>query len=160
MSTNILGLIKLLRRSATLAPFILGTQTCWAQPAVDKELQPAQLGGMEIEDLMKIRVTSVSKKEERIDNAAAAVFVMTQDDIRRSGFNSIQEALRMVPGLEVARLDAHDWAISSRGFNDVFANKLLVLVDGRSIYTPLFSGVFWDVQDVLLEDLDRIEVIR
>jgi len=143
-----------------LVPLTIGTQGMAAEERAQKELEPSQLAGLEIEELMKIRVTSVSKKEERIAEAAAAVFVLTQEDIRRSGFTSIPEALRMVPGLEVARLDAHDWAISSRGFNDVFANKLLVLMDGRSVYTPLFSGVFWDVQDTLLEDLDRIEVIR
>src|SRR5207237_10631022 len=81
-------------------------------------------------------------------------------DIRRSGLTSMPEALRLSPGLEVARQDSHTWAISSRGFNDEFANQLLVLIDGRSVYTPLFAGVYWDVQDLLLEDIDRIEVIR
>src|ERR1051325_8888958 len=152
--------MRMLRSSAMIAPLALAAQSVAAQETAEKEFQPSQLAGLEIEDLMKIRVTSVSKKEERIANAAAAISVITQDDLRRSGFTSIPEALRMAPGLEVARLDAHDWAISSRGFNDVFGNKLLVLMDGRSIYPPLFSGVFWDVQDTLLEDLDRIEVIR
>ena len=105
-------------------------------------------------------VYSVAKHEEPVMQAAAAVYVLTQDDIHRSGATSIPEALRLVPGLDVARIDAHTWAISSRGFNDEFANKLLVLIDGRSVYTPLFSGVFWDVQDPMLEDVDRIEVIR
>lgn len=105
-------------------------------------------------------VTSVSKKKQKLSEAAAAVYVITQDDIRRSGATSIPEALRMVPGLQVARLDANKWAVSSRGFNGRFANKLLVLIDGRSVYSPLFSGVYWDVQDTLLEDVDRIEVIR
>src|SRR5205085_479632 len=90
----------------------------------------------------------------------AAISVITEEDIRRSGVTTIQEALRLVPGMEVARLDASEWAVSARGFNDVFANKLLVLQDGRSIYTPLFSGVFWDVQGAMLEDIERIEVIR
>ena len=105
-------------------------------------------------------VTSVSKKEQKLSEAAAAVYVITQNDIRRSGATSIPEALRMVPGLQVARLDANKWAVSSRGFNGRFANKLLVLVDGRSVYTALFSGVYWDVQDTVLEDVERIEVIR
>lgn len=87
---------------------------------------------------------------------AAAVFVVTREDIRRSGATSISELLRMVPGLQVARLDANEWAISARGFNDRFADKLLVLIDGRTVYTPVFSGVYWDVQDTLLEDIDRI----
>ena len=88
------------------------------------------------------------------------MFVITQEDIRRSGARSIPEALRLAPGLEVARIDANKWAIASRGFNGRFTNKLLVLIDGRSVYTPLFSGVYWNVQDVFLEDVDRIEVIR
>src|SRR6266403_736553 len=92
--------------------------------------------------------------------AAAAIFVITQEDIRRSGANSIPEALRLVPGLQVARIDQNKWAIGSRGFNGRFDNKLLVLIDGRSVYTPLFSGVYWNVEDVMLEDVDRIEVIR
>jgi iron complex outermembrane receptor protein len=113
-----------------------------------------------LEDLMNLQVTSVSKRAQKLADAAAAIFVITQDDIRRSGASSIPEALRMVPGLQVARIDENKWAIGSRGFNGRFDNKLLVLIDGRSVYTPLFSGVYWNVQDVLLENVDRIEVIR
>jgi iron complex outermembrane receptor protein len=113
-----------------------------------------------LEDLMNLQVTSVSKRAQKLADAAAAIFVITQDDIRRSGASSIPEALRMAPGLEVARIDENKWAIGSRGFNGRFDNKLLVLIDGRSVYTPLFSGVYWNVQDVMLEDVDRIEVIR
>jgi iron complex outermembrane receptor protein len=113
-----------------------------------------------LEELANYPVTSVSKSEEKLSTAAAAIHVITQDDIRRSGVTSIPEALRLAPGLQVARVNAHTWGISARGFNDVFANKLLVLQDGRSVYTPLFSGVYWDAQDTLLEDIDRIEVIR
>lgn len=115
---------------------------------------------MSIEELMNMEVTSVAKRPQRVADAAAAVFVITQEDIRRSGAASIPEALQMVPGLEVARIDENKWAIGSRGFNGRFDNKLLVLIDGRSVYTPLFSGVYWNVQDVMLEDVDRIEVIR
>ena len=113
-----------------------------------------------LEDLMNLKVTSVSKREQKLGSSAAAIFVITQDDIRRSGARNVPEALRLVPGLEVARIDETKWAIASRGFNGRFTNKLLVLIDGRSVYTPLFSGVYWNVQDVLLEDVDRIEVIR
>jgi iron complex outermembrane recepter protein len=113
-----------------------------------------------LEDLMNTTVTSVSRRSQRVSEAAAAVFVISQDDIRRSGVTSIAEALRMAPGIEVARIDANKWAISSRGLNGRFANKLLVLFDGRSVYTPLWSGVFWDRQDTVLEDIERIEVIR
>ncbi len=115
---------------------------------------------MSLEALMDLQVTSVSKRAERLSDAAAAVFVITAEDIRRSGVTTIPDALRMVPGVQVGRIDANKWAITARGFNGRFANKLLVLMDGRSVYTPLFSGVYWDVQDTLLEDIDRIEVIR
>ncbi len=105
-------------------------------------------------------VTTVARRESTIGRSPAAVFVVTNEMIRRSGATSIAEALRLVPGLNVARIDANKWAISSRGFNDRFANKMLVQVDGRTVYTPVFSGTYWDVQDVVLEDVDRIEVIR
>jgi iron complex outermembrane receptor protein len=115
---------------------------------------------MSLEALMDIQVTSVSKRAESLSDAAAAVFVITAEDLRRSGVTTIPDALRMVPGVQVGRIDANKWAITARGFNGRFANKLLVLLDGRSVYTPLYSGVYWDVQDTLLEDVDRIEVIR
>ena len=109
---------------------------------------------------LDIEVTTVSRQKSTIGRSPAAVFVITNEMIRRSGARSIPEALRLAPGVQVARLDSNKWAISIRGFNGRFANKLLVQIDGRSVYTPLFAGVFWDVQDVLLEDIDRIEVIR
>lgn len=122
---------------------------------------PRDLTELSIEDLMTVEVTTtVARKPQRVTDTAAAVFVITAEDIRRSGVTSIPEALRMVPGLQVARIDANKWAISARGFNGVFANKLLVLMDGRTVYSPWYSGVFWDVQDTLLEDVSRIEVIR
>jgi len=121
---------------------------------------PKDLRKLSLESLMDIPIFSVSKREESSFEAAAAVYVVSSEDIRRSGAQNIPEALRMVPGLEVASIDANKWAITSRGFQERFSNKLLVLIDGRSVYTPLFSGVYWDVQDTLLEDIDRIEVIR
>ena len=121
---------------------------------------PIDLTKLSLEELMDIEVTLVSRKKEKLFETAAAAFVLTQEDIRRSGVTSIAEALRLVPGMVVARIDANKWAVSARGFNGRFAQKLLVLIDGRSAYTPLFSGVFWEVQDVLLEDVERIEVIR
>ncbi len=121
---------------------------------------PDDLMNMSLEALMNIEVTSVSKKPEKQTDAAAAIFVITNTDLRRWGVTSIPEALRRVPGIYVARIDANKWAITSRGFNSRFANKLLVLIDGRSVYTPLFAGVYWDMQDVMLEDVERIEVIR
>ncbi len=115
---------------------------------------------LSLEELINIDITSVSKREQKLLEAPAAIFVITQEDIKRSGATSIPELLKMAPGIEVARIDTNKWAISARGFNSRFANKLLVLIDGRSVYTPLFSGVYWDAQDILLEDIERIEVIR
>jgi len=107
-----------------------------------------------------LEVSLASRKSEKLSETTAAIYVITQENIRRSGVTNIPELLRMVPGLQVARINANRWAVSSRGFNGTFANKLLVLIDGRSVYTPLFSGVYWDVQNVLLEDVAQIEVIR
>ncbi len=115
---------------------------------------------MPLADLLSMEVTSVARKKQRLNEVAAAVFVITQEDIQRSGVTSIPEALRMAPGIQVARIDANKWAITSRGFASQFSNKLLVMIDGRTVYTPSFSGVYWDVQDTLLEDIERIEVIR
>lgn len=112
-----------------------------------------------MEELMNVEVISVSKQLEKLTEAASAIQVITQEDIRRSGASSIPEALRLATNLHVAQKNAHDWAISARGFNTDLANKFLVLIDGRTVYTPLFSGVFWDRQDYLLEDIERIEVI-
>ncbi len=122
--------------------------------------QTADLTKATLEDLMNIQVTSVSRREQKLSQVAAAVFVITPDDIRRSGATNIPDVLRMVPGLDVAQIDANTWAITARGFNLQFADKLLVLIDGRAVYTPLFGGVNWDTQDVPLEDIERIEVIR
>jgi len=123
-------------------------------------VQPSELKKMSIEELMEIDVTSVSRRSERVSGAAAAITVITGEDIRRSGANNLPDALRLSVSLHVAQFDGRTWAISARGFNITTANKLLVLIDGRSVYTPLFSGVFWDVQDIMLEDVERIEVIR
>jgi iron complex outermembrane receptor protein len=121
---------------------------------------PAELKKLSIEELMEIDVTSVSRRSERVSAAAAAITVITGEEIRRSGVTSLPEALRLVDALHVARFNSGTWAISARGFNIGTANKMLVLIDGRSVYTPLFAGVFWDVQDLLLDDVERIEVIR
>ena len=135
---------------ALAAPFVL-----LGQKPVSRDLTDASL-----EDLMNMEVTSVSKKEQKLSKTGAAVFVITQEDIRRSGATNIPDLLRMVPGADVAQIDANKWAISLRGFNDRYADKVLVLIDGRSVYTPSFSGVYWDQQDVPLENIERIEVIR
>ena len=109
---------------------------------------------------MEMKVTSVSKKPEEFFDAPAALYVITSEEIRRSGARVLPEALRLSPGLDVAQIDASKWAISSRGFNERLANKLLVMIDGRSVYDPAFSGLYWETQDLVLEDIDRIEVIR
>jgi len=121
---------------------------------------PIDLTQASLEELANLQVTSVSKKEQPLSKTGAAVFVITQDDIRRSGMANIPDLLRMAPGVNVARLDSKSWAISIRGFNDRYSNKVLVLIDGRSIYNEVFSGVLWDQLNVPLEDIDRIEVIR
>jgi len=131
-----------------------------AQFAYSKNSSSPDLTDLSLEELMSITVTSAAKKEELLSKTAAAVFVITQEDIRRSGATHLPEVLRMVPGVEVARQDSNKWAVSIRGFNDLFARKLLVMIDGRSVYTGLFSGTFWDTQDTPLEDVERIEVIR
>jgi iron complex outermembrane recepter protein len=128
----------------------------------DAQVDPPTAGDLKrlsIEDLMNLDVTSVAKEPQRLLQAAAAIQVITADDIRRSGASSIPEVLRLADSLQVAQINAHDWAISARGFNANLANKLLVLVDGRAVYTPLYGGVLWNVQDCLLADIERIEVI-
>lgn len=115
---------------------------------------------LSLESLMDIEVTSVSKKTEKVMDTAAAIYVLSNDEIVRSGYRSLPELLRKVPGLFVASVDSSNAVVTSRGFKNVFSNKLLVLIDGRSVYTPLFSGVYWDIQDVLIDDIERIEVIR
>ncbi len=122
--------------------------------------EPDDFFDMSIEELMDIEITTASKKEEKLFEAPAAAYVITSEDIRRSGATSIPDALRMVPGLQVARINSNKWAVSSRGFNNEFANKMLVMIDGRSIYTPHYGGVRWDTHDVMLEDVERIEIIR
>lgn len=121
---------------------------------------PIDLTQVSIENLMNVEVTSASKKDETVLRTAAAVFVITQEDIRRSGATNLPDLLRMVPGLDVAQIDGSNWAVSSRGFNGRLADKTLVLIDGRSLYSPDFAGVFWQIQNLMLEDIERIEVIR
>jgi iron complex outermembrane receptor protein len=118
------------------------------------------LADASLEQLLDVQVTSVAKKEQTLSRAAAAVFVIGQEDIRRSGARNLPDVLRMAPGVDVAEVDGNAWAISIRGFNSRYSNKVLVLVDGRSVYTPSFSGVYWDQLDMPLEDIERIEVIR
>ena len=147
--------LKLARLTCATTLALLLAKSLAAQDPKSQDLTQVSL-----EDLMNIQVTSVSKKEQTLGSAGAAVFVITQEDIRRSGATNIPDLLRMVPGVNVAQMSGSTWAISVRGFNDVFADKVLVLIDGRSVYNPITSGVSWDQQDLPLEDIERIEVIR
>jgi iron complex outermembrane recepter protein len=150
-------------RKAVRAATTLFFTVCFAGGAVaqqpDSAAQGESLKTLSIEQLMNVEVTSVSKRPERLSRVASAIQVITQQDIRRSGASSLPEALRLATNLQVAQIDSRQWAISARGLNSTAANKLLVLIDGRTVYTPLFSGVFWDVQDVPVAEIDRIEVI-
>jgi len=144
-----------LTRHAICGRLVAGLATpAWAQKP------PADLTTTSLVELINIQATSASKKEQKLSQSAASIYVITQEDIRRSELTSLQELLRMVPGLDVARIDGNKWAVSARGFNDRFANQLLVLIDGRSVNSPETSGVYWEALDTLLEDVERIEVIR
>jgi iron complex outermembrane receptor protein len=148
-------------RLCVIAPLLICVLPIAVGSAADSDPSPAKpVDELSLEDLVNIKVTSVTKRETSLEDSPAAVTVVTQDDIRRFGITSIPDALRLVPGMDVAQVNSHEWAVSVRGFNGEFANKLLVMVDGRSVYTTAFGGVVWGMQDVVMEDLDRIEVIR
>jgi len=136
---------------------------CWlplAAVTAPAQQNSPDLSQMSIEDLLNVEITSASKKQQKLSQTAAAVYVITTEDIARSGFSSIPEVLRLAPGVEVAQINSSIWAISIRGFNGEFSNKLLVMIDGRTIYSPNFSGVLWNAEDLPLDDVERIEVIR
>ncbi|CAN5467762.1 N/A [soil metagenome] len=157
------GRVKLSGFSRVLYAGPLALACLFISPSVQsKPLQVSQLADLSFEELASIQITSVSKRNERLADAAASVFVITADDIRRSGATVLPDVLRIAPNLQVAQVSASGYAITARGFNgsnNSAPNKLLVLIDGRSVYSPLFSGVFWDVQDMMLENIERIEVI-
>jgi len=153
------GRMELWVVQAAVLFLLVGCEVARGQAPSAAQSPAGDLTQVSIENLMNVEVTSVSKKEQKLSQVAA-VYVITQEDIRHSGATNIPDLLRMVPGLDVAQINANTWAISSRGFNSEFANKLLVLIDGRTVYTPLFGGANWDTFDVPLEDIDRIEVIR
>src|SRR5690606_21806036 len=119
----------------------------------------SELKKLTLEELMNIEVISVSKTPEKLTAVASAIQVITQEEIHQSGAKTLPEALKLAPNLQVAQVNASQWAISARGFNNVLANKLLVLMGGRSVYTPVYAGGVWDVQNLILEDVERIEVI-
>lgn len=129
------------------------------QPLAAAEIAFRDLGELTIEELAALPITSVARRETRLDRSPASIFVITAEDIRRSGATTIPEILRLAPNLQVARINSVDYAITSRGFNNAVGNKLLVLIDGRTVYTPTFSGVFWEMQDTMIADIERIEVV-
>ena len=147
-------------RKRTSAARALCTAILLLAPAFAHPQESLRLTELSLEELMDIEISSVSRKTEKVAAAAAAIAVITAEEIRRSGATTLAEALRLAPGLHVARIDASKWAIASRGFNNHFVGHLLVLIDGRSVYSPLFSGVFWEIQNLPLEDVEQIEVIR
>ncbi|MDD5384288.1 MAG: TonB-dependent receptor [Gallionella sp.] len=155
MLLNSMKLWEIFRQLFFIAPTVLVALFASAGAAA-----AANLTELSIEQLLDVEVTSAGRKAQKLEDTATAIYVITQEDIRRSGMTSIPELLRMVPGLQVAQISGNTPAVSSRGFNQRFSNKLLVLLDGRTLYAPTFSGVFWDAQDVVLEDIERIEVIR
>ncbi len=164
-ATNVISLYRLShsQRStmrASVGLFAFALSICIPGAAEPRPVTLPDLDKASIEDLMNVEVTSVSRRDQALTKTGAAAFVIDQEAIRRSGATNIPDLLRMVPGVDVARIDANTWAISIRGSNYRYANKVLVLIDGRTVYTPGFSGVYWDQQDVPLEDIDRIEVIR
>ena len=137
-----------------------GSAQSWARATQSNQNPPANLKKLSLEQLGNVEVTTASKEPEQVWRTPAAIYVITQEDLRRSGATSIPEVLRLAPGLEVARTDSDHWAVGVRGFGGQFSKSLLVLIDGRSVYSPLFAGVYWQVQDTPLEDIERIEVIR
>ena len=147
-----------LHKIKLVVSFLIITNIVFSQTE-DTTLSPASLKKLSLEDLMNVEVTSVSKRSEKLNEVASAVQVITGDDIRNAGIKTLPEALKLAANLQVAQVNSSQWAISARGFDNVLANKLLVLVDGRTVYTPMYGGVFWDVQNVMLEDVDRIEII-
>jgi iron complex outermembrane receptor protein len=150
--------------NASLLAFLLSlvgpAEVIWAQSAQSDQTPTVNLKQLSLEQLGDVEVTTVSKDPQQVLKTPAAVFVITQEDIRRSGATSIPAALRLAPGVEVAQIDGNHWSVAIRGFAGQFSKSLLVLVDGRSIYTPLFEGVYWDLPYVMLEDVERIEVVR
>src|SRR5689334_22365779 len=131
-----------------------------ATAAAGQAPKPADLTNLPLEELLKLRVTSASNKEQALSRVGAALYVITRDDIASSGANTIPDLLRLVPGVDVQQINSNQWSISIRGFNSFGPNKVLALIDGRALYQPSFSGVLWDQQDLPLEDIERIEVIR
>ncbi|NND35989.1 MAG: TonB-dependent receptor, partial [Gammaproteobacteria bacterium] len=147
-------------RSRLVASLLSAFLTMQVMVAHATSSETEELIGLSLEELLQVQVTTLSRKPQTFSGSPAAVFVVTQADIQKSGARTIPDILRMVPGVQVAQADASTWAVTARGSNGIFAGKLLVLQDGRSLYGPMYSGVRWDAQDTDLSSIDRIEVIR
>jgi iron complex outermembrane receptor protein len=163
MATQLSSLPIWMVRLSLLLLWLLIFALSWIPTALGEETSGNKTSSvieMSLEDLLNVEITSVSKKAENRTQAPAAIYVLTQEDIRRSGARTVPDALRVVPGIQVAQIDSNRWSVTSRSFTGRFANMLLVMIDGRTIYTPFFAGVYWEGNDVMLEDVDRIEVIR
>jgi len=146
------------RTVASLVILLIGSQLCRSETnELEQSLQ--QLKNMQLEDLLNLQVSGLARRPEKLSDSPSAAQVLTGEEIHRSAATTLPDALRLAPNLLVDQIDSHSWAISSRGFNSSTSDKMQVMIDGRSVYTPLFSGVFWDVQNVMLEDLDRVEIV-
>jgi iron complex outermembrane recepter protein len=156
--------LKRLRRSSPRllgCPLLAVVIAAFVTPAIAQDQRSnIDFANQSIEQLMNVDVTSVSRKQQKLSKVPAAIYVITQEEIARSGATTIPDVLRMAPGVQVAQVDANRWAISARGFNDIYSNKLLVLVDGRTVYSPSLSGMYWDQIDIPLDTIERIEAIR
>src|SRR5678815_2006253 len=142
--------------SALIAGFLLVTL-----PAIAfAQSKPPDLGQATVEQLLGLEITSAGRRQQRAEDVAAAVYVITRDDIRRSGLTLLPEILRLAPGVQVAQINANKWAISVRGFNSIYSNKLLILLDGRSLFNRAFNGVMWDGLDLDVDEIERIEIVR
>src|SRR6476646_3060456 len=154
-SSTLLPIILLFVLSAAL-PHLAGAQV----EIADSQESSNPLKQLTLEQLGNVQITSATKEPEQVRKTSAAIYVITHDDIQRSGATTVPEALRLAPGVEVARIDSNKWSIGIRGFGSRLARDVLVLIDGRTVYTTLLAGTYWEVQNLLLEDVDRIEVIR
>jgi len=143
-----------------LGAFVVTLVALFADSLCGAQSKDRDLTELSLEDLMNVQVTSAAKREEKLSQTPAAIYVITGDDIRHSGVTTLADALRLAPGVQVSQISSNAWAVTIRGFGALYSNKLLVMIDGRSVYSPIFSGVLWNRQDTFLEDIDRIEVIR
>jgi iron complex outermembrane receptor protein len=160
MLSDLSGFPIFSRRVARLARVLTGFALLAFSGLPVHSQETPDLTQTSIEDLMKTGISSVSKREEKLLDTPAAVYVVTREEIRSSGARNVPDALRLVPGMEVAQINASTFDVGIRGFDERFSNKMLVMIDGRSLYSPIFGGIYWDSINLVMDDIDRIEVIR